>query len=86
MSSFCLHAYLCTTYMSGAREAKRGSLGSSSPSFSRFIYLFYVCEYTVGLQTHQKRESDLITNGCEPPCGCWELNSGPLQEQSVLTR
>jgi hypothetical protein len=22
--------------------------------------------------------------GCEPPCGCWDLNSGPLKEQSVL--
>jgi hypothetical protein len=21
---------------------------------------------------------------CEPPCGCWELNSGPLEEQSIL--
>jgi hypothetical protein len=21
---------------------------------------------------------------CEPPCECWELNPGPLQEQSVL--
>jgi hypothetical protein len=46
----------------------------------RFTYLFYVCEYTV----HQKRASDPITNGCEPPCGCWDLNSGPLEEQSVL--
>ena len=36
------------------------------------------------LQTHQKRASDPITDGCEPPCGCWELNSGPLEEQSVL--
>jgi hypothetical protein len=36
------------------------------------------------LQTHQKRASDLITDGCEPPCGFWELNSGPLEEQSVL--
>jgi hypothetical protein len=34
------------------------------------------------LQTHQKRASDLVTDGCEPPCGCWELNSGPLEEQS----
>jgi hypothetical protein len=25
-----------------------------------------------------------ITDGCEPPCGFWELNSGPLEEQSVL--
>jgi hypothetical protein len=23
-------------------------------------------------------------DGCEPPCGCWKLNSGPLEEQSVL--
>jgi len=36
------------------------------------------------LQTHQKRASDPITNDCEPPCGCWELNSGPLEEQSML--
>jgi hypothetical protein len=21
---------------------------------------------------------------CEPPCSCWDLNSGPLEEQSVL--
>ena len=34
--------------------------------------------------THQKRASDLITDGCEPPCGCWELNSGPQEEQSAL--
>jgi hypothetical protein len=34
------------------------------------------------LQTHQKRASGPITDGCEPPCGCWELNSGPLEEHS----
>jgi len=50
------------------------------------LYLFILC---IGvpcscLQTHQKRASDLITDGCEPPCGCWDLNSGPLEEQSVL--
>jgi hypothetical protein len=28
--------------------------------------------------------SDFITDGCEPPCGCWDLNSGPSEEQSVL--
>ena len=22
---------------------------------------------------------------CEWPCGCWELNLGPLEEQSVLS-
>jgi hypothetical protein len=38
----------------------------------------------LSLDTHQKRASDLITDGCQPPCGCWDLNSGPLEEQSVL--
>jgi hypothetical protein len=28
--------------------------------------------------------SDLITDGCEPPCGCWDFNSEPLKEQAVL--
>jgi hypothetical protein len=32
----------------------------------------------------QKKASDSITGGYEPPCGCWELNSGSLEEQSVL--
>jgi hypothetical protein len=22
-------------------------------------------------------------DGCEPPCGCWHLNSGPLEEQAA---
>ena len=25
-----------------------------------------------------------VTDGCEPPCVCWELNPGPLEEQPVL--
>ena len=33
------------------------------------------------MSTCQKRTSDLITDGCEPPCGCWD--SGPSEEQSV---
>jgi hypothetical protein len=42
-------------------------------------------EYTRAVfKTYQKRASDPITDGWEPPCGCWELNSGPLEEQLVL--
>jgi hypothetical protein len=33
----------------------------------------------------QKRTPDHIIGGYEPPCGCWELNSGPLEEQPVLS-
>ena len=47
------------------------------------IYLIIV-KYTVAVFRHQKRSSDLITDDCEPPCGCWDLNSGPSEEQSVL--
>jgi hypothetical protein len=32
----------------------------------------------------QKRASDPIIDGCEAPCGCWELNSGPLEKLSVV--
>jgi hypothetical protein len=28
--------------------------------------------------------SDPIIDGCEPSCGCWKLNSEPLEEQAVL--
>jgi hypothetical protein len=52
--------------------------------FSFFKDLFIICEYTVAIFRHQKRASDLITDGCEPLCGCWDLNSGPSEEQSVL--
>ena len=35
------------------------------------------------MPTGQKRAPDPITDGCEPPSGCWELNSGPLEEQAM---
>ena len=25
-----------------------------------------------------------VIDSCELPCGCWELNPGPLEEQSLL--
>ncbi|KAM7331959.1 hypothetical protein ACRRTK_008667 [Alexandromys fortis] len=41
-------------------------------------------EYSAYTPACQKRTSDPIVDGHEPPCGCWELNSGPLEEQPVL--
>jgi hypothetical protein len=51
-----------------------------------YVHILYVHKrHSSCLQTHQKRASSPITDGCEPPCDCWELNSGPLEEQqSVL--
>jgi hypothetical protein len=45
------------------------------------IYLFYVYDYTVSVFRHTRGyQIPLQTDGCEPPCGCWDLNSGPLEE------
>jgi hypothetical protein len=57
---------------------------SCAPELSFFflkMYLLYVSTLSC-LQTLQKRASDLVTDGCEPPYGCWDLNSGPSEEQS----
>jgi hypothetical protein len=51
--------------------------------FFPFISFSFSHTHTL-LQMHQKKASDLITDGCEPPCGWWDLNSGPSEEQSLL--
>jgi hypothetical protein len=46
-----------------------------------YIYVYkhiYAYEYAV----FSTLES--LTDGCESPCGCQELNSGPLEEQLLL--
>jgi hypothetical protein len=43
-----------------------------------FIYVNTVSSDT------PERASNTITDGCELPCVCWELNSAPLEEQLVL--
>jgi hypothetical protein len=43
----------------------------------------FICKYTVAVLP--ERASDLTMNDCgHHVCGCWDLNSGPLEEQSVL--
>ena len=42
-----------------------------------FTYLMYMS--TLSLSSDAQEEGpDPIADGCEPPCGCWALNSGPL--------
>jgi hypothetical protein len=50
--------------------------------FKDLFIIIYKYTVAIFLQTHQKRESGLVTDVCEPPCGCWDLNSGPSEEQS----
>ena len=51
-------------------------------SFKDFFYVYSALP--ARMPTHQKRAPDLITDGCEAPRSCWDLNSGHLEEQSVL--
>jgi hypothetical protein len=57
---------------------------SSCSLFLKDLFIYYMKVHCSCLQTLQKRASDFIMDGCEPPCGCWDLNSGPSEEQSAL--
>ena len=65
-------------------------LGSSersvfSLSLSLLCLKIFICFIWVFcLHSHQKKTSNPITDGCEPPCECWRLNSRPLKEHPVL--
>jgi hypothetical protein len=47
--------------------------------FLRIIYLLIYNVLPAYMPAGQKRASDPITDGYEPPCVCWELNSGLLE-------
>jgi hypothetical protein len=66
------------------KSQSTGLRGKSMFSFALDLFILCIGVYCSCLQTHQKRASDPITYACEPPCCFWELNSGPLEEQSVL--
>ena len=63
----------------------------SSPFLPSFKKYLFVCLFIsvpsvlpACVPAGQKRAPNLITDGCRPPCCCWELDSGPLEDQSVL--
>jgi hypothetical protein len=64
------------------------STGGGKDNFKKkkkvHLFISCMCLHCCSLQMHQKRAQDPITDGCELPCGCRELKSRPLEEQSVL--
>ena len=54
--------------------------------FLSFFYLFNVYEYPIFMYTCMQEEGIRFHYRwlCEPQCGCWELNSGPFEEQPSL--
>jgi len=83
----CLVFGLLVEVVRGLISGKLGLFTSSLFLFLFFklIYLSYVCKYTVTLFRHTRRGHQISLQGwSELPWGCWELNSGPLEEQSGL--
>jgi hypothetical protein len=52
--------------------------------FKRFTYFMYMTTLSACIPVCQKRATELIIDDYKSPCGGWELNSGPLEEQPVL--
>ena len=79
--------YVCIPHIYsalGGQKRTRGPLELTTKQFSGESHAsVYYHLYSV-LLAGQERAPDLITDGCEPPCGCWELNSGPSEEQAML--
>ena len=66
-------------------EEGEGAIGVFEKCILFLIFIYYVYNIlSVCMPLGQKRAPDHITDGCEPPCDCWELNSGPLEEQAML--
>jgi hypothetical protein len=66
------------------KAGETGGRGTLSFFFKKlFIYLFCMWVHCSCFR-HTRRGHRIITDGCEPPFACWELNSGPLEEQPVL--
>ena len=52
---------------------------------ARAYILYTMCVYCPLKPEEGVRTSGTgVMDGCRLPCGCWELNSGPLEEQPVL--
>lgn len=51
---------------------------------SSFMYCMRVSALSAHIPAHQKRAPDATANGCVPLCGCWDLNSGLLEEGPVF--
>lgn len=70
-------------FSTGPRLPKQ--ITASQPSFN-FLKKFknFMSMLTACIPACQKTASNPITDGCKPPpCGCWELNQGPLEKQPV---
>jgi hypothetical protein len=65
--------------------ALSGQLRSLSPYLLQPKDVFIILhKYNVADFRCTRRGRQIITGGCEPPWGCWDLNSRSSEKQSVL--
>lgn len=50
------------------------------------LFCLYVCLYTMYIEPEEaiRALGTGVEDGFELPFGCWELTTGPMQEQTVL--
>jgi hypothetical protein len=55
-----------------------------------WLLCLHLCLHIICIQYPQRSEEGTgfsrteVIDNCELPCGCWELNPGPLKKKSVL--
>ena len=82
---FLVHGYRVQLESQKFEACKAGSVCRCA--YFYFILFYFILFYLLYVSTLQL-SSDTPEEGirfrygwCEPPCGCWDLNSGPLEEQ-----
>jgi hypothetical protein len=83
LSTLQIYPWRCSLYIFPLLEG-RFLCEPVCSTLSKKLFILCIWVLCSCLQTHQKRASNPITDDCDPPCGCWKLNSGSLEEQSVL--
>ena len=82
-SDLCEHQDIGDAYTNTEAKYTKRKMNILFLLFKRLMFLLCI-QYSVCVPEGQKRAPDIITDGFEPPCGCWEVNSGPLEEQPGL--
>jgi hypothetical protein len=77
-----LHSFLPREFCHNDKKTKTLMISFFFFFFKKIYYVYNILPAC--MLVHQKGAPDLITGGCEPPCGCWDLYSGPLEKQPML--
>ena len=86
----CVSACVCVYSFRGQRPAS-GVPRTPSTLKAKTTCVFVCIDVCVPLACHGRLEEDEeapgngVIGSCEPSCGCWELNLGPLAKQLLIT-